>query len=254
MRSPAESAYLRGAPAPRRTAPDRDHEIRLRAVVAAVIAAALWVGSWLVDRGAHGQSPPPQPSKGEAFAAPGGPPAAGLHPDQLVAPLPASAPTRVRIPAIGVDAPLMRLGLLPDETLASPPEGESNLAGWYAAGTTPGAAGTAVVAGHVDTDSGPAVFYSLGALKKGHTVEVARTDGRTAVFTVDAVEVYAKTDFPSGKVYGTSGRRAELRLITCGGGFSQEEGVYMGNVVVYAHLTAVLQPPQLFRSPRPLLN
>lgn len=45
-------------------------------------------------------------------------------------------------------------------------------------------------AGHVDTRTGPAVFFRLGALTKGRTVEVERADGRTAVFTVDAVEVY----------------------------------------------------------------
>ncbi|MGG8406196.1 sortase domain-containing protein, partial [Streptomyces sp. 12297] len=95
--------------------------------------------------------------------------------------------------------------------------------------------GTAVVAGHVDHAGGRAVFYELGALRRGAAIEVTRGDGRTAVFTVDAVEVYGAKGFPDRKVYGPAAR-AELRVITCGGGFSPRTG-YRGNVVVFAHLT-----------------
>ncbi|WP_153182647.1 class F sortase, partial [Streptomyces sp. E2N166] len=116
-----------------------------------------------------------------------------------------------------------------------PPAEEENLAGWYEAGTTPGETGTAIVAGHVDNAEGPAVFYRLGALEKGATIEVDRRDGGVAVFTVDAVEVYAAKDFPDEKVYGAA-NRPELRVITCGGDYSRSTG-YQGNVVVFAHLT-----------------
>jgi sortase (surface protein transpeptidase) len=129
----------------------------------------------------------------------------------------------------------MGLGLTPQGSLDVPPPERKNLAGWYEAGTSPGERGTAVVAGHVDNAEGPAVFYDLGALRKGGTVEVDRLDGRTAVFTVDAVEVYDSRAFPDAKVYGAA-RRPELRVITCGGGYSQTTG-YQGNVVVFAHLT-----------------
>ena len=112
---------------------------------------------------------------------------------------------------------------------------QQNLAGWYQAGTTPGETGTAVIAGHVDNADGPAVFYRLGALKKGDTIEVRRRDGSTAVFTVHAVEVYDARAFPDEKVYGAA-PRPELRVITCGGGYSRSTG-YRGNVVVFAHLT-----------------
>ncbi|MEU1374527.1 class F sortase [Streptomyces triculaminicus] len=212
-------------------------------MLAAVLTVALLAGSWLIEHGAKDQAPPPQPSKAEAFAAPDEPLLAPRRNERAVPPLPPAAPTRVLIPAIRVDAPLMPLGLLPDRSLASPPEADTNLAGWYAAGAAPGAAGTAVVAGHVDNESGPAVFYNLGALKKADTVEMARADGRTAVFTIDAIEVYDRQRFPSAKVYGSSGR-AELRLITCGGGFSTEDDAYLGNVVVYAHLTGVRVTPR----------
>ncbi len=141
----------------------------------------------------------------------------------------------MRIPAIDVDAPLTGLGLTSTGSLDVPPADRENLAGWYESGTTPGERGTAIIAGHVDNADGPAVFYSLGALRKGSTIEVDRRDGRTAVFTVDAVEVYDARDFPDRKVYGAA-PRPELRVITCGGGYSRTTG-YRGNVVVYAHLT-----------------
>ncbi|WP_260475874.1 class F sortase, partial [Streptomyces sp. WAC 06725] len=153
-----------------------------------------------------------------------------------------SRPLRVRIPSLGVNAPLTGLGLDENGSLATPPEGDRNLAGWYENGTTPGTTGTSLIAGHVDTRSGPAVFYNLGALKKNHTIEVVRADGRTAVFSIDAVEVYDGNDFPDKKVYGPADR-PELRLITCGGGFNKARQEYLGNVVAFAHLTATKREP-----------
>ncbi|WOI59517.1 class F sortase [Streptomyces fradiae] len=195
------------------------------------IAVAACAGLWLVQSGS-GEVTPPVPSAAEAFAA--GP---GWHTTEAAAPLPPSPPVRVRIPRVGVDAPVMRLGLAGDGSLEVPPAGDRNLAGWYEGGAAPGARGTAIMAGHVDNEKGPAVFYALGALRKGDRLEVARADGRTAVFTVDAVEVYDNDDFPDEKVYGPSDR-AELRVITCGGAFAPDTG-YQGNVVAYAHLIGV---------------
>ncbi|MFJ8729961.1 class F sortase [Streptomyces bauhiniae] len=196
-------------------------------VIAAVTVFALGTGVWLLSTGTD-TGTPPQPSAAEGRPDPGG--ERGAAP-----PLVASPPTRIRIPAIRVNAPLMGLSLTSSGSLDVPPPAEKNLAGWYEAGTTPGDTGTAVVAGHVDNTEGPAVFYDLGALKRGATIEVDREDATTAVFTVDAVEVYAAKDFPDEKVYGASSR-PELRVITCGGGYSKSTG-YQGNVVVFAHLT-----------------
>lgn len=132
------------------------------------------------------------------------------------------------------DAPGPRPGRQPRRTAST---GNRNIAGWFKGGAPPGAKGTAIVAGHVDNAQGPSVFYALGSLKKGTVVEIDRKDGRTAVFSVDAIEVYDNEDFPDQRVYGAS-PHASLRLITCGGGFSQQTG-YLGNVVAYAHLTEV---------------
>ncbi|MGV9883209.1 class F sortase [Streptomyces sp. NPDC003006] len=223
------------------------------AVIATVTVVALCSGAWLLSSGTASH-PPPQPSSAQAArtgqeeqagreeqagqeeqAAPTRPGA--QRPDPGTAPLPPSPPDRVRIPAIGVDAPLMGLGLTRQGSLDVPPPERKNLAGWYEAGTTPGERGTAILAGHVDNQEGPAVFYELGALRKGRTIEVERRDGSVAVFTVDANEVYDAKDFPDEKVYGAA-PRPELRVITCGGKYSKRTG-YQGNVVVFAHLTAV---------------
>ncbi|MFF4346573.1 class F sortase [Streptomyces sp. NPDC001530] len=196
--------------------------------IASVTALALCSGAWLLRSGADTHAPP-QPSAAQAAS-----PGAG-DPRSAAPALPHSPPERIRIPSIGVNAPLMGLGLTPQGSLDVPPPEKKNLAGWYEAGTTPGERGTAIVAGHVDNADGPAVFYDLGAVKKGSTIEVARRDESTAVFTVDAVEVYEARDFPDDKVYGAA-PRPELRVITCGGGYSKTTG-YQGNVVVFAHLT-----------------
>ncbi|MFF3614865.1 class F sortase [Streptomyces sp. NPDC002580] len=202
-------------------------------LVLALVAGGLLVIGSAVDKR------PPQPSAGQAFSAPsGGRSLAAAHP--AVRPLPPARPVRIKIPAIHVDARLVELDLDRAGALRPPPEGRTDLAGWYGKGTTPGSSGTAVTTGHVDTRAGsPGVFYALGALTKNDTIEVSRADRRTAVFTVDAVEVYDKARFPNEKVYGNSDL-PELRVITCGG--HVDDTGYAGNIVVYAKLTSVRQP------------
>ncbi|MFI9547646.1 class F sortase [Streptomyces sp. NPDC052016] len=199
----------------------------------------LVAGAVLVTGAMNGVEPP-QPSVGQAFSATAVPTPGRTAPEahSAVEPLPPAEPLRLRIPAIGVHAPLTALGLDASGALRPPPADDPNLAGWYAEGTAPGSVGTAITAGHVDLRTGaPGVFYGLGALARGNTIEIDRVDRRTAVFTVDAVEVYDKDHFPSEKVYGSSDQ-PELRVITCGGGYAESTG-YQGNVVVYATLTAV---------------
>ncbi|MGW3628082.1 class F sortase [Streptomyces sp. NPDC000880] len=195
-------------------------------------------GTVLVISGARDEQPP-QPSAAQAFSTSVRPDPSGTASAArpTVQPLPPSDPVRLRVPAIGVDAPMTRLDLDAAGALRPPPADKPRLAGWYGDGTAPGSTGTAVTAGHVDTPAGPGVFHGLGALAKGDTIEISRADQRTAVFSVDAVEVYDKKEFPDEKVYGSSDL-PELRVITCGGNYSKHTG-YQGNVVVYATLTAV---------------
>ncbi|MPY45250.1 class F sortase, partial [Streptomyces phyllanthi] len=203
-----------------------------------VSVVALCCGAWLL-RDVAEDNAPPQPSASQAAASDeNATRARQAGQDRHAVPaLPPSPPDRVRIPSIRVDAPLKGLGLTTTGSLDVPPAGAKNLAGWYEAGTTPGETGTAIVAGHVDNADGPAVFYRLGAISRGARIEVDRRDGTVAVFSVDAVEVYDARAFPDKKVYGAADR-PELRVITCGGGYSKRTG-YKANVVVFAHLVGV---------------
>jgi sortase (surface protein transpeptidase) len=147
--------------------------------------------------------------------------------------LKASTPVRVDIPRIGVHSRLLSLGLEHDGTIAVPSLAQAQLASWYNKGPTPGERGPAVLVGHVDTKKGAAVFFSLGRLHPGDTVDVTRKDGKVAVFGVDSVEHVSKAHFPTQRVYGEVGF-AGIRLITCGGDFVGHH--YTGNTIVYGHL------------------
>ncbi|GGW49082.1 class F sortase [Streptomyces lucensis JCM 4490] len=151
-------------------------------------------------------------------------------------PLPRSRPTSLRIPSLGVDAPVTAIRLDGSRRLETPPVDRPQLVGWYEGGPTPGESGTAIAVGHRDTTKGAAVFAGLAQIRPGRPIEARRADGRTAVYTVDRVQVFDKTGFPDEEVYGAA-RRPELRVITCGGLFSRRTG-YTSNVVVFAHLTA----------------
>lgn len=161
--------------------------------------------------------------------------AAGLRQPATAAGAP-DRPVRLRVPRIGVDTGLMRLGLTARRELEVPPLRRADTAGWYDRSPVPGDTGPSVLAGHVDSRTGPAVFYRLRELRRGDRVVVDRSDGRRATFTVDRVAVVAKTAFPTRRVYGATAG-PELRLITCGGTFDTTTDDYLANVVVFAHLT-----------------
>ncbi|MGW1167086.1 class F sortase [Streptomyces sp. NPDC002550] len=211
-----------------------EEERRRRRAPWGVIALVLLTGLALIRNGSgEFDIGPPQPA---SAAAPDSRVGAGTF-STVPASLGFSAANRVRIPAIQVNAPVMPVGLDAAGWVAAPPPEDPNLAGWFTGAVSPGEKGTAVIVGHVDNQRGPAVFYGLGALKKGNRIEVLRKDGKTAVFETYGVEVFSKSGFPGDRVYGSKGT-PELRVITCGGGFSRKNG-YDGNVVVFARLVGV---------------
>lgn len=144
---------------------------------------------------------------------------------------PASPPVEVVIPAIGVQSALVRLHLNSDGTLQVPTD--IARAGWYSDGPAPGAAGTSVIVGHVDSVRGPAIFYRLPAVRVGDVVLTRAANGTVTQFTVYKLARYGKTAFPANQVYTSTGH-AELRLITCTGVFDRATGHYLSNLVVYA--------------------
>ena len=142
-------------------------------------------------------------------------------------------PVRMWIPAIAVSTRLLRLGRLPDGSLEVPRDWDT--AGWYDQGPRPGQPGPAVILGHVDSKTGPAIFYRLQELRPRDIVRVGLADGRILVFRVQQVRRYPKDRFPTEAVYLPTLNR-ELRLITCGGEFDYASGHYRDNIVVYATL------------------
>ncbi|MYW44698.1 class F sortase [Streptomyces sp. SID486] len=173
--------------------------------------------------------------------APGAPRASGAgaaassDPQESGDALSRSAPTRLHIPKIAVDAPFTTLSIGSSGQLQPPPAADTNLVGWYADGASPGEAGTAIIAGHVDTVTSAAVFANLDELEPGDRFSVERADGRTAEFVVDDAETFAKDDFPSDRVYADTSR-PEVRLITCAGDYDHDVRDYTDNLVVFAHL------------------
>ena len=140
-------------------------------------------------------------------------------------------PTEVRVPSLDVRSALVDLDVGPDGALAPPVD--PDVAGWYVRGSVPGLPGPTVIAGHVDSRSGPAVFYRLDELTAGDRVEVTRSDGQVFAYRVATVETHPKDAFPTARVYGpTPG--PELRLITCGGEFDRGSRHYRDNVIVTA--------------------
>jgi hypothetical protein len=144
-------------------------------------------------------------------------------------------PIRLDIPSIGVHTALIGLGLNRDGTVAVPPLESDAPAGWYGNSAIPGEVGAAVLLGHVDSArDGPAVFFRLGALRRGDGISVLRADGTVARFTVDGVARYPKSSFPTSLVYGPTSYPA-LRLVTCGGSFDRLHHSYRDNIIVSAH-------------------
>ena len=169
----------------------------------------------------------------------GGPPLALVPaPDGPAASVPrpgtgglAAPPVRLTIPAIGVRTRLIRLGLTRAGALQVP--SSYQIAGWYDRSPRPGATGSAIIAGHIDSVAGPGVFYRLASLHRGDRAYVRRADGSLVMFRVTAVRLYRKDRFPTAAVYGPAAG-PQLRLITCGGTFDAALRSYESNVVVYA--------------------
>jgi sortase (surface protein transpeptidase) len=139
-------------------------------------------------------------------------------------------PPRLEIPKIGVYAHVVDLGLQRDGSLEVPKHyGE---VGWWKGGPEPGQRGAAVIAGHVDTPTAPAVFFRLRKLRQGDQVRWIGENGVIATFRVTRSEHDPKASFPTSRVYGAT-RRPELRLITCAGPPDASGRRALDNLIVF---------------------
>lgn len=222
--------------------------------ILALIGAALLVFALTSQTGA-----PPQPElrSGSTGASDGGgpqPSAAPAEPsstnglgesepveqseadEPAVAPLEASEPTSLTIPAIGVSEQVFPIGLGPEGELLAPSGERAHQPAWFESSPTPGEDGPSVIEGHVTWGGEPSIFFDLGGLAPGDRIDVEREDGTVATFEVYDSARFAKDEFPTLTVYGrTDG--PELRVITCSGDLDAD-GRHLDNVVVFARLVA----------------
>ncbi|MEV7212563.1 class F sortase [Kitasatospora cineracea] len=217
------------APAPR---PGPHRRVRRRWWAPALAVGLLLAGGATVAA-SRGSAPAPVriavdgPARPAAAAAPVTAPSAGA-----ADPAPSAPPVRLLVPRIGVDAPVLGVGLNPDGTVEVPPLDRPGQVGWYRDGPVSGGTRPTVLLGHYDTRKGPAVFHGLPGLRPGDRVDVRRQDGSTSSYRVRELHQYAKDAFPTELVYGATAG-PQLRLITCGGTLGGN-GHYSDNIVVFA--------------------
>jgi hypothetical protein len=213
---------------------------RLLILVAAVLAAA---GIAEISR-ANVASGPPRPAAAVLGKLP---PATKPAAVTSLPTLQYSVPTQVDIPAVNLHAAVITVDLNADDTIGTPSLSNAKVAAWYDRSPTPGQVGSAIMDAHVDSslmsDYRGAFFY-LGLAKPGMEIDVARADHSVAVFTIDEVQAALKSQFPTDKVYAATSYPA-LRLITCGGDYDKKTHEYLGNTIVYAHLTAERGVPKV---------
>ena len=219
-----------------------------RWLIAAALAAVLAVaaGIWAMTHRYEAPTPPsaaapgpqgptsgvPAPTSGGSPTSAGtasGSPATGVRAG--------SRPVSVSVPAIGVQLPLIELGLQSDGTLAVPSGAQVGKGAWFTGSPVPGGNGPAVIEAHVTTATGKGPFFRLASLADGDRASVRLSDGRSVAFTIYRVARYPKNAFPTGDVYGNTAG-PELRLITCGGEFDRSTGHFDDNTVVYARLAS----------------
>jgi len=197
----------------------------------AVIAALLIAGSLLVGSLLTGGPP--------AHVAPPASPSSLVRTTPRLATLARSTPVRLSIAALGVSTSVGTVGLQCNHQVMAPTNTTS--VSWFRLGPTPGQIGSSVILGHVDSRTGPGVFFNLKLLRPGSAVRVVLADGVTARFAVIRVAQYSKSSFPDHLVYGAHGTRL-LNLVTCGGVFDHATGHYESNIVVFTRLVGSVRP------------
>lgn len=173
-------------------------------------------------------SPTPSPTKApgkttaKKTAQPSGPRVPGI-------------PVRIQIPKIGMNAAVEQVGLGGDGSVNVPSSWWT--VGWYNLGYKVGDAGSAVMSGHYDTNTGAAaVFFRVGSLSPGDIITVTNGNGSVLKFKVYKKEAYPWDQMPLSTIFGSAGR-VQLNLITCSGTWDRTTKNYSHRTVVYSELT-----------------
>ncbi|GAM15115.1 class F sortase [Mesobacillus selenatarsenatis] len=142
-------------------------------------------------------------------------------------------PATIEIPAINVKTRIEQVGTLKDGRMDVPKDPDN--VGWYEPGTLPGAPGNAVLAGHVDDLTSPAIFYDLHKLKNGDKIMLTDTDGQTLTFEVYDQKTFPRLDAPIEDIFGFT-FASTLNLITCSGDYDPETTERAERTVIYTKL------------------
>ena len=205
-----------------------------RPLLPAVVAVVVLALTGCASPGVVGPTAAPAPGAGAGASPTAAPSATGTAPpavDALATVGAGVAPAAVSVPAIGLDAPLIDLGIADDGAMEVPVDADD--VGWFTGGGKPGGRGPTVIAAHVDSASGPAVFARLDELVAGDRVDVTTVEGGVVGYVVTEVLDVPKAEFPTGRVFGAQ-PTDQLRLITCGGVFDRSSGHYDQNRIVFA--------------------
>ncbi|GAC1450030.1 MAG: class F sortase [Pseudarthrobacter sp.] len=229
-----KKSALRITPAPGAVAL---HRHRFASVAAAGLLTVLSLGlsSCAPASDAQGAQPATSQLSAPAQSGTSDGPAAAVKPQQAMQS--ASMPVSISAPTIGLSAKITDLGKEANGELQVPTGEPGSPAGWYRDSPAPGQPGSSIILGHVNSTTGPVgLFYRLHEMQPGQQFATGMADGTTKTFTIDKVDIYHKSSFPTIEVYRNADR-PEVRLITCGG-YDKASNQYLDNTVVYAHLTS----------------
>lgn len=142
-----------------------------------------------------------------------------------------AAPVEVRIPALGVDAPIVPVGEDPDGAMSAPEDPDT--VAWWSLGPGTGVAGNVVLAGHVDWGGRLRVFGLIGRLTPGDEIILLDELGREFHYQVVWSRQVSADGAPIDEIFGSSGV-PEVTLITCGGEFDRTTRQYLDRIIVRA--------------------
>jgi LPXTG-site transpeptidase (sortase) family protein len=140
------------------------------------------------------------------------------------------APAELWIGDLTLWAPIVPVGFEADGQLEIPGETE---VGWYRFGSSPGSAGSTVLAAHVSWNDTIGPFFRLAELEPGAVIKLELTDGTSRQYQVVERAQYGKTELPAERIWTRAGDET-LVLITCGGDFNRRIDRYTDNIVIYA--------------------
>ncbi|HVB77346.1 MAG TPA: class F sortase [Candidatus Nitrosotalea sp.] len=139
-------------------------------------------------------------------------------------------PLRLLIPSLHINAAVQALGVDSAGVLMTPADIWN--VGWYRGGPPPGAAGDAVIDGHVGLPGSPLVFSHLATISLGAHVIAILADGSQRLFSVTSMGVWAADSHPPNLF--ADGGSARLSLITCTGRYDAQSQTYADRLIVQA--------------------